>query len=185
MKTIAYHGTSADNLQSILENGLSCNEPKIWSASCDGVYMWEVDTLRKFNDYDEDYKHEEAFREAFMSAQCALAFAKDCRAVVVEFEIDTEEIHEDDSNPNGHNGAMVYYDNIPIEAIKSIKISNDLSLLKGYFIGMIMNSEMLMTGFTHLEQKIGDLFMKGGSIYPEDIDDIVSWQEVEIPELAQ
>src|SRR5690349_10879718 len=103
MKRTYYHGTSADNLQSILEHGLSANESKIWNVSSDMVYLWCPEALAKadcFEDEDEEYKALGGFRAASESAQFACATAKDCRLVVLEIELDANEVEPDRSSEN-------------------------------------------------------------------------------------
>ena len=71
---LCYHGTSADNLQSIKKHGLSCYKEKIWTASQDAVYCWTLDFIKtEYPDYIEENDEEsitntlitEAFNSAF------------------------------------------------------------------------------------------------------------------------
>jgi hypothetical protein len=178
MKKTYFHGTSADNLESILKNGLVCDSEKIWSPSEEGVYFWSPDKLVEMGETEEDYKENYAFERAKESAQCALAKAKDCRAVVFEVELDDSEIENDTSCPN-MEGAVVIYSNIPLNKIKSIKITNDLSLFKGYFIGLMLNNYLSSIDFNEIETKIGEFFYK--SVIDLDIiDEIIKWEEISL-----
>lgn len=48
MSKILYHGTSADNLKSILKDGFKTNCDKIWTPSENGIYFWSPDKLIEY-----------------------------------------------------------------------------------------------------------------------------------------
>src|SRR6185503_20508976 len=103
MKRTYYHGTSADNLQSILTHGLSASENKLWSVSDDLIYLWCPEAIAASNDQQDEsdeYKRENAFRMASESAQFACSTAKDCRLVILEVEIEESEVEADMSSEN-------------------------------------------------------------------------------------
>lgn len=101
MKRFFYHGTSADNLPSILKNGLSCNEIKLWNVSNDYIYLWCPVAVGKSWDCENQQESENrAFQMAFESAQIACTFSKDCRAIVLKVEINDTEIFADYSSEN-------------------------------------------------------------------------------------
>ena len=180
MKTIYYHGTSADNLDSILKHGLSTSEGKIWSCSEDAVYLWDPKECAEVNDLDADEDGEnEALRMAYESGQIACAIAKDCRIVVVKVEVDSDEVHCDTSceNMEGSGAKCIYRDIKPSEILE-IKVSNDFSLLKGYFIGIIANRDYNNCDFTDLELQVSKLF-EASCIY-EEMDYLVKWETVKI-----
>lgn len=184
MKRTFYHGTSADNLPTILKHGLSCNETKIWSCSEDGIYLWDTIALAEANgrdlEEDADCIEDEAFRMARESGEIACSTAKDCRVVVVKVEIDDSEVNVDTSCENMEgSGAVVIYRDISISEIVEIKVSNDLSILKGYFINLIIDRDYCNVDFDRIETKIAECFKKA-EIYPDDIDDMIEWENVEI-----
>lgn len=185
-KRIFYHGTSADNLSSILENGISCNESKLWNCSNDEIYLWGVNEVAKAEccEDDDETANQYAFRFASESGQFACIPSKNCRLLVIKIKLDDTEILPDESHENmtGRGAVCMQRDILPSE-IAEIKISNDLSLIKGYFISHAMNNELSGLELSRLEKKIGEAFQKA-EIYPEDIEDIIEWQNVEIPQPA-
>ena len=187
-KRIYYHGTSADNLPSILKNGLSINESKLWSCSEDGIYLWDSIALAEANgrDLEEDaeYIESEAFRMARESGEIACSTAKDCRIVVIKVELDESELSQDTSCENMEgSGAVVIYRDITLEEIVEIQVSNDMSMLKGYFINLIIDRDYCNVDFDRIERKIAECFKKA-EIYPDDIDDMVEFETVKIPVLS-
>jgi len=187
MKRIYYHGTSADNLESILKNGLSINEDKLWTCSEDAVYLWDTLALAEANgrdlEDDADYIEDETFRAARESGEIACAIAKDCRVVVVKVEIDETELSEDNSCENmAGSGAVVLYRNIPLSEIIEIHVSNDLSLIKGYFINLLIGRDYCNVDFNKMEIRVAECFKKA-EIYPEDIDDLIEFEKIQTPSL--
>lgn len=174
-----YHGTSADNLDSILIHGLSCNEEKLWNASRDEIYLWCPESLAIANrneDYSEEDKEREAFRYAFENAQIACSKSKDCRAVVLKVKLNPKNVFKDNSCPN-MEGAVCITQDIPVSNIMSIQISSDLSLIRGHFINIMRNMEYSALSFSAMELKVADLFNKL-ELYPEDIEDTIEWFEI-------
>jgi len=185
MKRNFYHGTSADNLESILQNGLSCDEIKLWNCSGDEIYLWGAMEVGKEWDCETDEESEErAFRMASESGQIACIASKDCRIVVLRIELDDSEIMPDTSHENMEGrGAVCINRTIELSEIKDIKVSNDLSMLKGYFIAMMADNEFFDVELSRLERRIGEAF-KNAEIYPEDIDELIEWDNVNIPAIA-
>lgn len=182
MKTY-YHGTSADNLQSILQYGLSCSEEKIWSCSGDSIYLWSPDELVKSGECKKEYMKEFAFNRAAESAQIACAKSKDCRFVVLKIQLDESELEDDCSCENmSGSGAVCIHRDISIDEIEEIKVSNDFSLLRGYFIALIANRDYNNIEFTDIEMKVAEIFTDSG-IYIDDIDMLTEWESVETPQL--
>lgn len=181
MKRKYYHGTSADNLPTILKHGLMSTENKIWNVSSDVVYLWCPEAVGKGNDIEEqEYKEQEAFRRASESAQFACATAKDCRLVVLEIELDSKEIEPDYSSENMKGqGAVCISRDIELHEIKKISISNDLSILKGYFINMASSNEFSALEFSRNELKIAEVFSHA-EIYIEEVEDMIEWEQVKI-----
>lgn len=186
-KIKVYHGTSADNLKFILKHGIVTHESKIWNCSEDVVCVWEPEALAVADgkeDEEMEYKQQRAFNRAFESAQCTMACATDCRAVVIEIEVNESELMIDESHEN-INYARCIHRNIKPEEITSIKISNDLSLLKGYFIGLMLSNDLSNIEFTEIEKKIGEIFNKSETYLFEEMDSTVEWEEIKKEELIE
>jgi hypothetical protein len=179
MTKVFYHGTNADNLKSILDCGLSCNENKLWNVSNDYVYMWSADKMREAWDCENDEECEtRAFQMAFESAQISCAFANDCRCVVFRIELNEDEVYEDDSSENMAGQGAVYIDRcIELHEITEIKVSNDLSLVKAYFMAIAANNEYSNIELTRIEKRIVDAMAKA-EIYPDDIEDMTEWETI-------
>lgn len=180
MKRIYYHGTSADNLQSILEYGLSVNENKIWNCSQDAVYLWGLDGVAESNgemDATDEEKDSAAFKMAHESAQIACAISKDCRLVVVKVEIDDSDISIDDSCENMSHANCVYRDILP-EEIVEIKISNDLSIIKAFFISILANNNYNAVNFSRFELLVAKAFSFSEVYLFEEIEDFIEWENV-------
>lgn len=178
MRRIFYHGTSADNLESILKNGLSCNESKIWNCSGDEVYLWDTEAVGKEWEVDGAQAEDRAFQAAYESAQIACIASKDCRAVVLKIELDDSDIQPDLSceNMEGRGAVCIYRDILPAEILE-IKISNDLSLLKGWFIATMLTNEYFGLELNSMEKRIGEALQKA-EIYPDDIEYMTEWEIV-------
>ncbi len=181
MKRFFYHGTSADNLESILSNGLSCNENKLWNVSEDNIYLWCPLAVGKACDCkDNEDCENRAFQMAFESAQFACSIAKDCRAIVLKIELDDTEIFDDTSCENMiSHGAVCIDRDILINEITEIKVSNDLSILKGYFMNLSLSNDYSNIELSSIEKKVAQVFNKA-EIYPEDIDEITEWEILEL-----
>lgn len=175
MKTRVYHGTSADNLKSILKSGLKSDCDKIWTPSENAVYCWNGNALVESGDCEEDYKETYAFNRAFSSAQCSLSKAIDCRAIIVVAEIEESELEVDYSCKNMTNARCINRC-IKKSEIIEIHVSNDLSLLRGYFIGLMMHREFNNLEFNQIEMMIGEKLIE--VVYPEDIDEFTTFERV-------
>lgn len=159
-KQTFFHGTSADNLPRILREGIRVDCEKIWTPSRNEVYLWSPAELTRAGECEEGWQDDCARERAYDSAQCALAKAKDCRAVVFEVEIDSDLTAEDDSCEN-MTGAVCCSVPIDPKQIKRIWISDDLSLLRGYFIHVMTNLNLSALRFTAIEVQIAKLFGNG------------------------
>lgn len=179
MKRTYYHGTSADNLESILKYGLSTDEIKIWSCSNDAVYLWDAIEAAELDGYDEYQANEYGFRMANESGQIACSIAKDCRVVVLKIELDENLVEPDYSCENmADRGAKCVCSNITLDNITEIHVSNDLSLLKGYFICMLSNNEYNSCEFTPLELMVANCFKE--SYILEELDSYIEFTQLEI-----
>jgi hypothetical protein len=126
----AFHGTSADNLESILQNGLSRNYKTIWEASeeCE-VYLWAASLMPDIDNEEEGIN--KAKQKAADNAEFTLAKAKDCRRLIIECEI--EEYGLDETQGMEDSGSICV-DTVPVEQIVRIWIDkDDLSFFKVYF----------------------------------------------------
>ena len=164
-----YHGTSADNLKSILRHGLLINSQKLWSPSENGIYFYSGDEFVKIGETEEEDKDSFAKQRAYENAQIALSVAKDCRCVVFEVELDEKEVEPDQSYLN-MEGAVIIFRNVKPKEIKKVFISPDLSLLKGYFIAIAKQNKLFSHDFSEVELLIADIFSKA-EIYPDIMDD--------------
>ena len=160
---LLYHGTSADYWNRIKREGLSHRPPnENWTVSDAAVYFWSPDKLVEFGEAERDYAKETAFQRAFESAQCALAVSrKNCRAVVIELDLpeDQFEIQLDESGDySATSGAVCVYENVPPKYFKSIKVSQDLGLLRGYFVALMNGRDHFAGEFSDIEEKIAKAF---------------------------
>lgn len=174
-----YHGTSADNLESILKYGLSTDENKLWNCSSDEVYLWCPFGCAKSECEEEESEerwHELGFKAANESAQIACAISKDCRAVVLKIELESSEyLREDDSCENmASRGAWICARNISPPEIIEISVSCDLSLIKGYFISILINNEYSDCEFTSVEKVVAKCFESAEII--DYIDEIITYE---------
>lgn len=189
-KALFYHGTSADNLPSILKNGILPDQDSNWQDSEPRtVYLWcpERYAAAESNEgADVEEKHRVAFIRAAESAEFGLARAKDCRRVVLTVALDPESISDDTSSENMH-GAVAHYGAIPPHSIVGIHADKDsLDLFRGYFIGGVMAREnSAAREWTNIESAIGKIFINSemGMELFEKLDDLAySMQPLDIPE---
>lgn len=172
--TRCFHGTTADNLASILSHGLlACPGNRIWNCSENAVYCWNPNALVEAGECDEEYSQETAFQRAFDSAQCALGQAKDCRAVVIEFEVESDQLEQDQSCEN-MDTARCYFGDIPLSSIRKISISNDLSLLRGYFLALMADRNYSNIELSDMESRIAKCMAE--AFYPEDVEEMTVWE---------
>ncbi len=165
---LAFHGTTADNLADILENGLKCDKEKLWSVSEDAVYCWSKNYLRE-GEIEEEFAYDQLKEKALSHATIGLAKAKDCRAVVVVFNVDEEELETDYSCPNMESANCVNR-NIKPEEFQAVWVSQDLSLLRGAFIATMLYRPLSNMEFSQLEIKVGKAFYNAGLGYYEALE---------------
>lgn len=165
MKRTYFHGTSFDNLKKILREGLiPDSEKKVWVVSGRGVYLWSPDILEEEGDTEDD-RNRLAKDYAYSSAQMTIGLSKSGKCVVFEIELEEEEVEDDQSCENMF-GAVVCNRAISPKEIKSVWVSPDLSLLRGYFIALAMGRDLFAGKFSRLEKQIGEVF-RNAEIYPE------------------
>lgn len=135
MGSLYYHGTCADNLASIMRDGLKAGE-KNWDCSQpDTVYLWSADRISQLEGEDDpDELLYDMKERAGSTASIALAYAKDCRRAIFQVELDEHEVHPDMS-ARGIDGAVSYDGVIPPEKITRAWIdSESLEQIQGYFL---------------------------------------------------
>ena len=101
--TICLHATSADNLESILKDGLKTDKDKLWSVSEDGVYFYHLDRYRRANGYideDDETVYNAMLNDSQTQSTVALSKAKDCRIVIVEVDLPDDVVEDDNSCEN-------------------------------------------------------------------------------------
>jgi hypothetical protein len=173
---IYYHGTSADNLEDILQNGLRPNTQKLWSCSGNEVYMWCPRRLAvaEGNETDElEWQYDRARSRAQESGQIACAVAKDCRIVVCKIRVPDTDVMEDTSC--AYMDGAVCTDHVKPSQILEIYVSNDLSLMRGLFMTIVADMDMWNKyRFTDAENKVIKL-LKQVEWYSEMIDEMITW----------
>lgn len=183
---LCYHGTTADNLKGILSSGLLANPPgRVWHVSENAVYFYGPNFLSNLlseydepNDLDEETQHQRFLDQAFDNASCALGKAKDCRAVVIVFELDEDEegyeVLNDYSCPNMEFANCIYKD-IPAHKIRKVYISNDLSLVKGYFLAFRKSNPYYLEGLSQFEESVANMWRESG--YCFEPESFLFWEE--------
>ena len=167
---LAMHGTTADNLENILKNGLLCDREKIWSVSTDAVFCWSKNYITA-NDFEEEEIYDALKEQALSSATVGLAKAKDCRAVIIVFNIDDSELEDDDSCPHMDDANCINRNINPSEFVE-VLVSEDLSLARGAFIAGLLHRELINFEFSSIEYKIGRLFWESNISWYEIIEDL-------------
>ncbi len=143
-KILCYHGTSIENLPSILENGLKVSQSKIWNVSENAVYCWSKNYAVELGiEFDEIEEYEGNFlQNAAESGTCAVVKSrKDCRVCVIKFEVDESELSDDTSCPNMGETNCVYRDIKP-EEILQVFVSKDLSAYRLFMMGGLLRNNM-------------------------------------------
>lgn len=163
-----FHGTTADNAKRILEQGFSVDTGgENWTVSGDAVYFWSPQALCAAGECEEDSAEYYAKNRAKDSAGFGIGKAKDARIVVFEVELDGTHKVEPDSSCKNMEGAVCTFEDVPASAIRRVWVSEDLSLLKGYFLAFLLNRDMCAHDLSHIEKKIAKAFAQA-DIYPED-----------------
>lgn len=172
-----FHGTTADALADIRINGLRTDKGgENWTVSDAYVYFWSPEAIMERDDCDMEQAEAEARRMAEDSGSFGLGFAKDCRLVILEIELpdEMEPVIPDESCDN-MEGAVCTYENVPFSCVTAIHISNDLSLLKGYFLSFCLKRDMSARSLTYTEQKVAELFAKSDS-FCDILSDVIEWE---------
>ena len=159
------HGTSADNLQSILKRGIQPGVPNWEVSSRSHVYFWNPLCMEDFDEYD--YQYQEAFRRAAESAEFCLYNANDCRRLVVEVELQDCEFWPDTSCNNMEEAVCAN----PVPADKIVAIyrdREDLSYYKPYFGSLRLERYMAEEVDLSVAQlKISQLILKSSDVVCE------------------
>ncbi len=178
---LVYHGTIADNLASIREHGLkACPDNRNWTVSRNEVYFWGNRYMEcEFPDWEDEERDPRdcLIKQAADSAMCGAGKAKDCRLVVVVCDIPDDEIESDDSCEFMEHASCITRDIRPDEIVE-ILVSNDLSLIRGYFISLMMERELSAFYFDSMETKVGELFSK--VCFVDSMDEILEWENANV-----
>lgn len=170
---ILFHGTNADAAKRILTEGFRTHAcGAVWTCSGEEIYFWSPTALVECGEADAEGDAEYFARSrAFENAQCALPGARDCRTVVFEVEVaDANSVLPDESCEN-MCGAVCVGQDVPTSAIRRVWISDDLSLLKGYFLAMMNGRDLSNLELSAIEQRIVKA-MESVEIYPEDVEEL-------------
>lgn len=182
---IVYHGTSIENLKSILQFGFIPDKSNWTASEDDKTYFWSPKHIAKRDDEDfsEDVErwNDEAKRMAYDNATVAMLQFKSSQCVVFAVQVpDDSESVEPDTSCNNMEGAIAVAGHISPDSITQVWIGPDLSMIRGYYIALIMNNDLLAIEFTDFELKIAKLFANA-DIYPYDEE----WNQLEQMDYAQ
>ena len=176
---ILFHGTSADAAKKILREGFcASNGRQVWTCSGDANYFWSPEELTE-GGYEDGGEYA-ARQRAFESAQGALAMAKDCRTVVFAVEVNNSEAVEPDQSCENMEGAVCVFDDVPASAIRKVWVSNDLSLLKGYFLAMMHGRDLANVSLSKVEERIVKDLKANCVFYPDDIEELAEEKEYSV-----
>lgn len=151
---IVYHGTIADNLKSILKNGLLCSKGgRNWTVSGYALYFWSPRRLEERGEADEGEGEKRAKEYASQSAEFGLAKARNCRRIILELEIPDDDLLDDSSCP-GMTGAVCTTRDVHPSEIRKIWIDkDDLSSFKLYFLAARSDRDIAVPlELSHLEK---------------------------------
>ena len=155
-KILCYHGTSAENLSSILENGLLSSKNKVWNVSENAVYCYSKNLAKKdlgISNDEIEAKEDVFLRYAAESGTCAIVNSrKDCRIVVIKFEIDESELEDDFSCDNMDITNCVKRDIKP-EEIKGVFISEDLSSFRLFILSNLLSNNFFINDAISFHEK--------------------------------
>jgi hypothetical protein len=160
-----YHGTTLERAREILKHGFLGGINENWTVSDGNIYFWSSDKLVEMDECEQENADWFTAERAYESGQCALAYGG---SQVVVFEVDADITDDDDSCKN-MEGAVVSYDPVPADKIRRMWISPDLSLLRGYFISIMIRQDMAVDSFSHYEKEVANL-MSGLYVEPGDFE---------------
>jgi hypothetical protein len=177
-----FHGTSADHLDAILRDGLGgeYRRNRIWNVSNPHhTYWWSTRELAKHGEESLEFAYARAFEQALDNGAFALLRARDARLVVIEARIPCSWLMEDNSCDNMEGAVCTDY-RIPLALIRSVRVSQDLSIMKAGLAYSCFSgrSSLLALQPTPLEQKVISRFPDDFFYTYEDIADVAEWTTV-------
>lgn len=177
-----FHGTSADYLDAILRDGLGgeYRRDRIWTVSNPHhTYWWSTRWLAHYGEESLQAAYDRAFSQAVDNGALALLRAKDARLVVIEARIPCDWLEEDRSCDN-MEGAVCTNRRIPPELFRSVKVSQDLSIMKAglAYSCFCRTIDLLALQPTPLEQKVISRFSDDFFYTYEDINEMAEWTTV-------
>lgn len=150
MQTVTlYHGTCADNLESIRENGFNgLRGRQLWKCSAGLNYFWNAGY---FEDYPDDAKI-----GALGNSEVSLVRAKDCRRLLFKLEVPQsyfEENFQEDNSCSNMGGAVLSTQPVPFDFVTQISRDfQDLSFLRPHFAYCARYNGLSLDELTTIEQ---------------------------------
>jgi hypothetical protein len=178
VKIPCYHGTSAENLPSILKSGLKASADKIWNVSEDAVYCYSKNlAVHDLGiEVEEIPEYEGSFlQQAANNASCALVNArKDCRIAIIKFMVEESELEDDESCPNMEVANCIRRDIQPEEIVQTY-ISADLSSYRLLLAcNLVHCSYFDKSKLSDVEVKIAKKMSDSSEIFWDSFEEIIS-----------
>lgn len=172
-EVILYHGTAADHLESIREDGFcGMMGPQLWNCSAGLNYFWCPEDLNE----DSEAAEFEALDLAKNNAEISLIRAKDCRRLIFKLAVPRDYFNEwfqKDNSCQNMDGAVLSTQPIPFHFVTNIwRDMEDLSFSRPYFAAAIINNELSALEFTITEQRIIKSIIESGDFFTEELRDL-------------
>jgi len=172
-KVKLYHGTTIDNYESILKNGFG-DESIIWTYASDSdyTYFWNPKELKKVEGLDTveeaiSYAKDRAAESAKIAG--AIFKSKSDKIIVLEVEVDSKFVSDDDSCENMKGAVKVCNENLKALNIKNVYRCDFLPTMSlVYLIGLLKNRNIELSEFlTTFEMSVVESM--SGLTLPEEI----------------